>query len=409
MAILLAFTEVVLAFGAIILAGFLYFNKNKKDPRYPPGITQFFNTELLDHFLNIKIEINFETQPGPRGVPLFGNVLQLGSDPVRVLQKFAEEYGSVYSIRMGTQDTIILNDPKLIKELFSDINSTGRPDNLITDYLSGRNGIVQGQGPNWECQRRFTLRKLRDFGVLKSSIEASLLEETARLIAFLDKRIGNTISGRKLFNGPVVNSLWKLIAGQANDWDSPVKPKILELATSMIEAGNRTVESGLFFASSLRFIAPGYYGWTEWVESVDKFNFLIKKAVQNHAEKLEPNEPNGFIDHILNEIKNALDPASFFYKENGGRSTKSTTGNGSSDWLISQYRWQIRFLLPCTEAILLEALRLFVHCSIGLPHRMIGDTIFHAIFYRKNATIISNLWAIHHDPKVCGGERDERT
>jgi len=37
------------------------------------------------------------------GVPLFGNLLQLGTEHARVAQKWAEQYGPVYQTRLGNR------------------------------------------------------------------------------------------------------------------------------------------------------------------------------------------------------------------------------------------------------------------------------------------------------------------
>lgn len=37
------------------------------------------------------------------GVPLFGNLIQLGTDHARVAQKWAKKYGPVFQTRLGTK------------------------------------------------------------------------------------------------------------------------------------------------------------------------------------------------------------------------------------------------------------------------------------------------------------------
>ncbi|ODM91126.1 Methyl farnesoate epoxidase [Orchesella cincta] len=188
------------------------------------SILQNFNIEPDPECPVLKAETVSENQkgsrypPGPKSIPLLGNVLQLGKDPLGVLQKWAEKYGLIFSVKMGTQDTIIISDPKLVKELYSDINSTGRAANAVTNYFGNGYGIVQAQDQIWESQRRFTLRKLRDVGVLKSSIEGFIMEETATLIKFFQQNVGKPISGMKLYNGPVVTALWRTISGESIDW-----------------------------------------------------------------------------------------------------------------------------------------------------------------------------------------------
>ncbi|ODM89323.1 Cytochrome P450 2C1 [Orchesella cincta] len=166
--------------------------------------------------------------PGPISLPLLGNVLQLGRDPSIVLQKWAEEYGPIYSIKMGTEDERFILPPKLNWKRF----------NPVLYVFGGGNGIINAQGHVWETQRNFTLRKLRDAGAFKSSIEGFLQEEASTLIKYFEQRAGESITGTRLFNGPVINALWKIISGESIDWTSPIKPEILKRAENLTEQVN---------------------------------------------------------------------------------------------------------------------------------------------------------------------------
>ncbi|ODM87858.1 Vitamin D 25-hydroxylase, partial [Orchesella cincta] len=188
-----------------------------------------------------------------------------------------------------------ISDPKLAKEIFSDINTTGRAQNAVTSYLANGYGIVAAQDQIWETQRRFTLRKLRDVGVLKSSIEEFIMKETATLTDFFKERVGKPIPGIKLYNGPVVNALWRTISGETIDWAALEKPAIL-----------KSVE------------------------------YLVK--------------------------------------------------------------------LPYTEAIILETLRLSSIIPLGIPHQMLADTEFQGLFLPKGATVVTNAYGIHYDPKIWGDD-----
>ncbi|ODM86709.1 Cytochrome P450 2U1 [Orchesella cincta] len=156
--------------------------------------------------------------------------------------------------------------------------------NPVLYVFGGGNGIINAQGHVWETQRNFTLRKLRDVGVFKSSIEEFLQEEASSLIKYFELRAGETIPGTKLFNGPVYNALWKIISGESIDWTSPIKPEILKRAENLTESMNQTVLSGLFFAPFLRHIAPGFFGWTSWVNSVKNFFAVTDQAIEAHSE-----------------------------------------------------------------------------------------------------------------------------
>ena len=48
--------------------------------------------------------------PGPRGIPSLGYLPFMGDFPEKTLFKLSEKYGKIFTIRMGAEDVIILND-----------------------------------------------------------------------------------------------------------------------------------------------------------------------------------------------------------------------------------------------------------------------------------------------------------
>lgn len=55
---------------------------------------------------------------GVPGKPIVGNVLQLkNNDMHRVFTSWAEKYGDIYSIRLGTSNYAVLTAPELAKEV----------------------------------------------------------------------------------------------------------------------------------------------------------------------------------------------------------------------------------------------------------------------------------------------------
>ncbi|ODM88606.1 Cytochrome P450 2B12 [Orchesella cincta] len=151
-----------------------------------------------------------------------------------ILQRF--NIGPDPEYRVTKIETLaVLNDPKLVKELFSNTNSTGRAPDPILHILGRGSGIIIPTCHIWESQKRFTLRKLRDVGILKSSIDGFLMEEATTMINFFKQNVGKPLSGTGLFNGPIVNALWRIVAGETNDWTLLDKPEILKSAERLME------------------------------------------------------------------------------------------------------------------------------------------------------------------------------
>src|SRR4051794_20479246 len=52
-----------------------------------------------------------KSAPTPRGVPLFGNVLEAWRDPLKLLSESARDLGDFVRFRFGPFDFVLLSDP----------------------------------------------------------------------------------------------------------------------------------------------------------------------------------------------------------------------------------------------------------------------------------------------------------
>jgi hypothetical protein len=80
--------------------------------------------------------------PGPPTLPLIGNIHQMPQEKAHVqFQKWAEEYGPVYSLILGTKVMIVLSSDQAIKDLLDKRSGiySSRPDlylgNIVSDGL----------------------------------------------------------------------------------------------------------------------------------------------------------------------------------------------------------------------------------------------------------------------------------
>ena len=133
------------------------------------------------------------------------------------------------------RSAVAISDYKLLKEITNENVFSGRPKlDFMKDRSGGEvEGIIHTEGRKWQEQKRFSLRKLRDFGFGTRSIETIVHDEIAELIERLkkDAEAGKPISTRNLFNGAVINVLWTLIAGERFKQDDPKVKEIFQIFT----------------------------------------------------------------------------------------------------------------------------------------------------------------------------------
>ncbi|XP_078459234.1 LOW QUALITY PROTEIN: steroid 21-hydroxylase-like [Lampetra planeri] len=97
--------------------------------------------------------------PGPRGVPLLGNVAELfRTDRHRHLAQLARRHGPVYSLRLGAHEMVVLNSAEVLREALikKSADFAGRPQTYTGCAISfgGRDLSLGDFTPAWRLQSR---------------------------------------------------------------------------------------------------------------------------------------------------------------------------------------------------------------------------------------------------------------
>ncbi|MGB1580389.1 MAG: cytochrome P450 [Nevskiales bacterium] len=105
----------------------------------------------------------FADLPGPRGVPVLGNALQIQTDRIhQTIEQWGSEFGTPYGISLGNQKAIVISEPDLIAEALRE-----RPHRFrrfaslerIAEEL-GVIGLFSSEGETWQRQRRAWMKAL---------------------------------------------------------------------------------------------------------------------------------------------------------------------------------------------------------------------------------------------------------
>ncbi|KAL5700005.1 hypothetical protein ACHQM5_025510 [Ranunculus cassubicifolius] len=96
--------------------------------------------------------------PGPKGLPLLGNLHMLGDLPHRSLQKMAEKYGSIMYIRLGLAPTIVVSSSEAAEQFLKshDIIFSSRTVYEACKGISygGKGLVFAPYGPYWRNMRK---------------------------------------------------------------------------------------------------------------------------------------------------------------------------------------------------------------------------------------------------------------
>ncbi|XP_051131947.1 iridoid oxidase-like [Andrographis paniculata] len=132
-------------------------------------------TVLLLFLKHNKSPGKWNTPPGPKGVPILGNLLQLGDLPHEAMQQWRKTYGPVIWLRLGTVNALVVQNAASAAELFKK-HDVVFADRTVPDVLTA-NCFNQGAlglnpfGDTWRRLRRICSMEFRVNRRLNETVE----------------------------------------------------------------------------------------------------------------------------------------------------------------------------------------------------------------------------------------------
>ncbi|XP_077345181.1 cytochrome P450 2K1-like isoform X2 [Lithobates pipiens] len=176
--------------------------------------------------------------PGPWALPLIGNlhIMDLKKPHFTYLE-LAKKYGPIFSVQMGTNKIGVLAGYETVKDALVNYAEEfgGRGKTRIFQNIDKDFGLAHSRGENWKVMRRFTLTTLRDFGMGKSPVEESIIEECSYLIKGFESLKGKPFDNRMMLNAAVANIIVSLLIGHRMDYEDEQFKRLLSLISENIK------------------------------------------------------------------------------------------------------------------------------------------------------------------------------
>ncbi|KAK7801143.1 hypothetical protein U0070_007057 [Myodes glareolus] len=275
--------------------------------------------------------------PGPRPLPLLGNLLQM--DRGGLLNSFMQlkkKYGDVFTVHLGPRPVVMLCGTEAIREAlvdqaeaFSGQGTTAVVQPIFKDY-----GVIFANGERWKALQQFSLATMKDLGMGKQNVEVWIQEEARCLVEELRKSQGAPLDPTFLFQCITANIICSIVFGERFDYKDRQFLRLLDLfyqTFSLISSLSSQVFE--LFSGFLKYFSGTHRHICKNLQEVLDY---IGHSVEKHQAILDPNNPRDFIDtYLLRMEKEKSNQHTEFHDQNlmmsmmslffAGTETSSTT------------------------------------------------------------------------------------
>ncbi|KAK7897228.1 hypothetical protein LTR67_005117 [Exophiala xenobiotica] len=367
--------------------------------------------------------------PGPKGLPVLGNLHQLQPYPQRQLQQWAREYGEMFQIRMGWENWIFLNDPAVVKELLDkqSANTSGRaPMPVASDIVSGgKRFLLMTYTPEWRKLRTIVHKLLtpKMSATFKPSqeLEAKQLINDIYADSLRNDQESFYMHCRRYSTSVIMTSTY---GRRVPQWDCE---DVREIYTLMNDFSEHAAP-GAYLADLIppmakipvslqwwrgralkcyhRQLSIWWKYWTTLKQQIAEKTApecFVKQYVATEYEKEGiDEEQSAFVAGSMIEAgsettSSALNTAIKYlaaFPDAQARAHEEITrviGNSRSPSYDDEES------LPYIRAMVKEVLRIRPVTNIGTPHYTTADVIYKDYFIPKNTVLSINQYAIHFD------------
>ncbi|KAI0146818.1 cytochrome P450 [Xylariaceae sp. FL1272] len=364
--------------------------------------------------------------PGPPTLPLIGNLHLMPKEKGHLqFQKWAEQYGPIYSLVLGTKVMVILSTDQAVKDLLDKRSAiySSRPDMyLAQDIASGGLQIaLMEYGERWRMLRGIAHKSL-NLTASRSYVPYQDLENKAMLVALLDKP-SHFIDHIRRYTNSIATQMTFGFRTTSND-----DPKLKQLYTCVKEWSDLSGSQGaalLDLYPILRHLPDALL------------------PMRRHAKDHHRREYDLFVGHYLDAKKRLLDGtakpcicsdiarAQDQLKISDGQagylsgSILEAGSDTSASTLVAFIQALLIFPevasvaqaeidevcgdripdlndlpdLPYIRGCVKEIMRWMPTAILGVPHCTTEDDHYLGYHIPKGAHVVLNVWAIHNDSR----------
>jgi cytochrome P450 len=375
---------------------------------------------------------NEKLPPGPKGLPLVGNMLELRGDaPIwHAFDRLKEQYGPIVYLNFGGQNVVLLNTKEVANELLDrrSYNYSDRSELIVSRHLGGQRVLpLMRYDKTWQTMRRashsvLNIRMSANYHPAQTD-EAVILafdllnKTTPQVLTYVQRTIASTVVSLVYGLPPLRSS------------DDP----ILKTLNSIAHRFAHAAYPGAFLVELLPFmdfLPPFLAKWKREAQAdCQKFTALFKKyfndASVNHGQKsslsanLSKQTESGLTDLDNAWLAGTLYAAGF-------ETTSSTLAwlllalsmnpsvqrkaQEEIDRVVGHSRaptFADMEHMPYVRALVKEILRWQPALPFGIPHVSLKDDWYKGYFIPKGTICLPTIWSMNRSTDVYGLDATE--
>ncbi|XP_031574308.1 steroid 17-alpha-hydroxylase/17,20 lyase-like [Actinia tenebrosa] len=390
-------------------------------------------TGIVLHFLITRLREPPHMPPGPRPLPLVGNLLDVMSSMPYMHLAFCDlrrKYGDIFTVYLQGQRAVVINSAEIAREalLTKKDDFAGRPYVFTGDYVTRHSkDIVFGD----YSERLKLLRKIgsKALRLFSPQVQDVVQTELNDLVERMNAYGSNPANLKNDIQLSIMNVICAMLFGQRYSVEDPEFLKCVYFTDTACRVGETTSILGLF-PWLIHFPIQAVRDINKCCEIKDK---ILNRKYHEHLATLKEGK-TGDLTHALLTAK--LDEEKTDMKSDdvieddhvimtmqdvfiAGNETITTTILWTLVHLVTHPKIQAKIHaqldevvgfdrkpelkdkenLPYVEAVLAETSRLSSVAPLSIPHKATKDTSLQGYTIPKDTVVFLNLWAIHHDEK----------
>ncbi|KAJ8474125.1 hypothetical protein ONZ51_g7425 [Trametes cubensis] len=392
-------------------------------PTYAFIFSQLFIVFVVQHLIRKRWRKGLP--PGPSGIPLLGNVYDIPQEaPWITYRDLAAKHGDVICVRLLGHPVIVLNSVTAVNDLLEKRSAiySDRPRSIVS--ISPMLSWIWSVGfkpydDDWRRTRRELWQYLQPSALARwHAIE---MRESRRFLQHL-------LHDQRNLEKKIQLTLVCLGYGLSAD---DVTTRYVDLLGEIDSAVSAAYHPAVLFIPWLRYL-PSWFPGGAWKNGVVKWRMQAETALEmpyqaalkattrgaamssmlsDQFDKLQCGAAPGLDEELMKSVLATMFVAgadttagSFFaffcamviYPEVQKRAREELDAVVGLDRLPEHAD---RPSLPYISAIIKEVLRWHNIAPLGLAHRCIEDNAYRGWIIPEDATVMTNIWGILHDPE----------